>query len=75
MCPGKILGTDQWCLPDSREGMTTAPVKKQRFAPFPSSPSNTPHPPMVFQGPNGTEELMADGRGALPVGSILQSTV
>lgn len=72
MCPGKVLGTDQWCLPDRREGMTTAPVKRQLFAPFPSSPSN---PPKVFQGLNGTEELMADGRGALPVGSVLQSTV
>ena len=36
MCPGKVLGTDQWCLPDSKEGMTTAPVKRQLFAPFPS---------------------------------------
>lgn len=38
MCPGKFLGTDQWCLPNSREGMTTAPVKGQLFAPFPTTP-------------------------------------
>ena len=73
MCPGKVLGTDQWCLLNSREGMTTAPVKGQLFAPFPSSPSHLL--PTVFQRPSRTEELTADGAGALPVGSILQSTV
>ena len=58
--------------PRQQRGDDHSSSEETAVCPLPLLPSN---PTMVFQCPNGTEELMADGWGALPVGSVLQSTV